>query len=214
MFRHPLTNEDFRKLLMTPRGPSSSYSATISQAQREWVPSCCLVQPPLTVSLVSVWLCVCVCVWLCICECVCVFIVCVCVRARAHICLHRLGIMFECFKLALETYLRTNCIWLFSQSRKARRRWGRGCCNKEKEKEKVCPPCPLCICLSLSVCLSASLSPLRHLFGAYSLWVSLSLFLSQFNSCFNFIFLHYMCPLKSNCNVIVFFFKSVSLLCL
>ncbi|XP_076446295.1 protein Red-like [Babylonia areolata] len=32
---HPLTNEDFRKLLMTPRGPSSSsYSATISQAQR------------------------------------------------------------------------------------------------------------------------------------------------------------------------------------
>lgn len=32
---HPLTNEDFRKLLMTPRGPSSSYSATISQAQRQ-----------------------------------------------------------------------------------------------------------------------------------------------------------------------------------
>lgn len=35
-FRHPLTNEDFRKMLMTPRGPSSSYSATISQAKREW----------------------------------------------------------------------------------------------------------------------------------------------------------------------------------
>ena len=173
MFRHPLTNEDFRKLLMTPRGPSSSYSATISQAQREWVPSCCLVQPPLTVSLVSVWLCVCVCltlcvclymwlyvcVWLCVCVfslCVCVFIV--CVHARVHICLHRLGIMFECFKLALETYLRTKCIWLFSQSWKAGRRWGRGCCNKEKEKEKVCPPCPLCICLSLSVCLPLSLS--------------------------------------------------------
>ncbi|XP_025087492.1 protein Red-like isoform X1 [Pomacea canaliculata] len=32
---HPLTNEDFRKMLMTPRGPSSSYSATISQAKRE-----------------------------------------------------------------------------------------------------------------------------------------------------------------------------------
>ena len=154
------------------------------------------------------WVCdsVCVCVCVTVYVSVCVFLLCVCVRALAHICLHRLGIMFECFKLALETYLRTNCIWLFSQSRKARRRWGRGCCNKEKEKEKVCPPCPLCICLSLSVCLSASLSPLRHLFGAYSLWVSLSLFLSQFNSCFNFIFLHYMCPLKSNCNVIVFLF--------
>nr|KAG5698831.1 hypothetical protein BaRGS_019683 [Batillaria attramentaria] len=32
---HPLTNEDFRKMLMTPRGPSSSYSATISHAERE-----------------------------------------------------------------------------------------------------------------------------------------------------------------------------------
>lgn len=32
---HPLTNEDFRKMLMTPRGSLSSYSATISQARRE-----------------------------------------------------------------------------------------------------------------------------------------------------------------------------------
>ncbi|KAL8604022.1 hypothetical protein ACOMHN_024847 [Nucella lapillus] len=32
---HPLTNDDFRKLLMTPRGSSTSYSATISQAQRQ-----------------------------------------------------------------------------------------------------------------------------------------------------------------------------------
>ncbi|KAK7485933.1 hypothetical protein BaRGS_00022799 [Batillaria attramentaria] len=33
---HPLTNEDFRKMLMTPRGPSSSYSATISHAERDY----------------------------------------------------------------------------------------------------------------------------------------------------------------------------------
>lgn len=34
-FRHPLTNEDFRKMLMTPKPSSSSYSETVRHARKE-----------------------------------------------------------------------------------------------------------------------------------------------------------------------------------